>query len=442
MADLVKKSDLAIAIDGEEYQLDQIPSESSGVVLNAKKKLSGSINLAKLVEDLGLAGELVRIAYNGVGAAGPKFQQLQIEIQGFGYNVAKLCNQSALTISRFESASATVVDTLQVTYSFLLDGLEEIAVSTLAGVSKLAGDMAKAAEDLHKNFAKEADNAEILLGKAQRQKGDEALHLEVLKAQRIEAEHKRKLQESLLDDAKQLQDQAEAERRKMEMKEYEELTQDNTFINLINGLTSLVGLGKVLDTGADRAKGYAQLIKDALEKEEKYRQMRYKAMNDMVEFANFVLKCDNDTNVAQIAVDALHRTAGALKDLSVLMLQACEFWKMLQDHCNSLSGSQMKNLFDVAMKLPQEKRAKVWTSAEFKKSAVRFYAGWVALHCVCFEYIEPIKARQQELYAYLKENPTYEQSRRNLPELAAMFLKVLEERKEEISVGCTDTVAN
>ena len=65
--------------------------------------------------------------------------------------------------------------------------------------------------------------------------------------------------------------------------------------------------------------------------------------------------------------------------------------------------------------------------------AVRFYAGWVALHSVCTEYVEHIKKTQEDLYKYIVENPTYEQSRTNVHELAKIFLADLKQDQEAIA---------
>ena len=103
MADLVKRQKI-IEIKGESYVLDEIPSENSGVVMAEKEKLLGVIDLKTLVDDLGRVGGFIRIAYNGVGAAGYEHNDEQMEIQKIGYDIAHLCNKSALTIAKFKKA--------------------------------------------------------------------------------------------------------------------------------------------------------------------------------------------------------------------------------------------------------------------------------------------------------------------------------------------------
>ena len=140
--------------------------------------------------------------------------------------------------------------------------------------------------------------------------------------------------------------------------------------------------------------------------------------------------------MAECAVEALHEAIGALKHLSAVMMQAALFWKQMQDHCRSLAESEMQSQVETAMKkYSEEKRLKVWTSSSFKRKAIEFYSGWVALNSVCGVYMEQIKETQRDLYKYITENPTYEESKKALPDLAEKFMadlksdqKALEEK--------------
>ena len=94
----------------------------------------------------------------------------------------------------------------------------------------------------------------------------------------------------------------------------------------------------------------------------------------------------------------------------------------MQDHCKSLAEDEMQKTVETALtKYSDEKRLKVWTSKPFKTKAVQFYAGWVALNSVCTVYMKHIQETQMELYDYLRENPTYEQSRDNVKILQKIF---------------------
>ena len=430
------KPDLLVDLDGEEYQLDTIPRGDSKVVLDEKEKLLGAIDLKTLVDDLGRVGAFIRIAYNGVGAAGHRFTELQIEIQRLGYDVTKLCDKSALTVSKFKKASATVLTDLQATYGFLLDNFEDMAVETLTNVSKIAGDMEKAAIELHKEFEEEEKKVKTALEKTQRAKGEEAQRIIDKAKERDAFEEKRKEQLELMNDAQRLEREAEAQQRQIELKEEAAIGDiGNPLKTLFNSLTSLVGI-KVFDESAPekQAKMLKERRLDALKKANEFRQQRYEAMSRMTSFASKIKECQTEQNMAEAAAEALHEAIGALKELSVVMMQVAMFWKQMQDHCKSLAEDHMTKQVQKAMKdYSDEKRLKLWTSKPFKIQAVRFYAGWVALNGVCSLYVEHIKLVQKDLYAYLRENPTYEESRRNVRELADKFLTDLKRDQKAIA---------
>ena len=160
MADSVKpeetpKIDLVIKIGEETYALDKISSEKSGVVKEEKERLLGIIDLKTLVSDLGMVGGFIRVAYNGVGAAGYEHTEEQIEIQRLGYDITKLCDKSAVTVAKFKKASSSVLIDLQCTYGYLVENMEDMALETLSSVSKLAEEMEKAAMELREDFEAE-----------------------------------------------------------------------------------------------------------------------------------------------------------------------------------------------------------------------------------------------------------------------------------------------
>ena len=185
---MAAKPELDIEIEGENYRLDTLPADTSSVVLAEKERLLGAVDLKTLVNDLGRVGAFIRIAYNGVGAAGPKFTEQQIEIQRLGYDVTRLCDKSALTVAKFKKASSTVLTDLPATYEYLLDNLEEMAVETLSAVSKLAGEMEKAALELHHDFEQQAGKVKCTLEDTQKLKGEETLRIQELQKQRQQFE--------------------------------------------------------------------------------------------------------------------------------------------------------------------------------------------------------------------------------------------------------------
>ena len=136
---------------------------------------------------------------------------------------------------------------------------------------------------------------------------------------------------------------------------------------------------------------------------------------------------------AASASDCLHEATTALKRLCAVMMHTALYCKQMQVHCEVLAEDRMKYNMEKAMEYPYEKRVRVWTSNGFKRRAIELYAAWVALNSVCTTYAEHIKPIQKDLYEYLRENPTYEESRKSLKELAEKFLADLQKEQKAIA---------
>ena len=434
---LSAKPELTIVVEGEEYSLNVVPKESSKVVALEKEKLLGAVDLQVLVTDLGRVGKFIRIAYNGVGAAGPKFTEIQIEVQSLGYDITRLCDKSALTVAKFKKASATVLTSLKATYGYLIGHMEKIALVTLTNVSKLAGDMAKAALELHKEFKSEEEEVIKTLEKTQRAKGDEANRIEEKNKERKQLQLEHDKERKLMEDQHRLEREAEAERRIVEQKEDAAISSigyTNPVKAVINAFTSHLGF-KVFDEHAaeKQAMHWKEKKIEALKKENEIRQKRHDALAKMTEFAAKMTECKTEQNMAEAAENALHEAVGALKELAEVMMQAAQFWQQMEDHCKSLAEEGVKSQIETALELDKEMRMVIWTSDPFKEQAIQFYAGWVALNSVCTEYMEHIKLTQKDLHDYLKENPTYEESRQNIENLAQEFLSDVKKDQEALA---------
>ena len=313
-----------------------------------------------------------------------------------------------------------------------------MAVETLSAVSKLAGEMEKAALELHHDFEQQAGKVEYTLEGTQKVQSKEELRIQELQKQRQQFEDKKQEQMKLMEDAQRLEREAEAGRRHIEEKEDKAISSigsNNPLKLVVNACTSMLGIGKVFDEheAEKKAAHWKEKRIEALQVENKFRQQRYEALGKMTEFAMKIKECTTEQNMAEVAVEALHHSIGALKELSAVMMQAAQFWKQMQDHCHSLADSEVQQQVEKAMKLPEVKRRKVWTSKGFKRKAIHFYGGWVALHSVCSVYIEQIKLTQKDLYEYLKENPTWEESRKNVKSLAETFLSDLKRDQKAIA---------
>ena len=199
-----------VKISNEIHSLDVVPAPESQIVADANDMLLGAVDLKTLVNDLGHAGAFICIAYNGVMAAGPRYTELQNEIQWLGFDIAKLCDESALTVSKFKRASSTVLNKLKATYGYLLLNKENVVIKTLSSVSKIAGDMEKAAVALHEKFEKQEEKVRNTLKKTQIACGDAAVRIEEKEKEHQQLQIKLQHQQELLDDAQRLEHEAEA----------------------------------------------------------------------------------------------------------------------------------------------------------------------------------------------------------------------------------------
>ena len=320
------------------------------------------------------------------------------------------------------------------TYQFLLVGLEDIALETLASVSVVAKGMATAGEELHKDFADESLKVEGVLKDTMKEKGEEGRKKKEIEekerkfeADRIRAEKQREASE---------QEYAECEKRYREAEEKQEKAQasaGNPFKALVNAFVAPLGI-RAYDTEGDkeRAKEYQEEKLKHLDDMKQQREQRRAALEEIAVFAKHIIDCREDADLADAAIDALHKAMGGLQKLSALMLKVALFWKQMQMHCETLARDKMQKMIMRAMKRPEKERLRVWTAKSFKTQAIKYYAQWVALDDVCAIYMAKIKETQKTLYSYLTENPTLNEARANVRQIIIQFSDDLRRAHSEI----------
>ena len=411
-----------VKIGSEEFSIVEVPSSGTALVKKQREYLLGSIDLSSLMEELGRVGNFVSLAYNG--AAG--HTELQSQIREIGYNITKLCDKLAVTVSKFKQASGHILDHLKWTYQFLLDGLEDIALQTLASMSEVAKGMATAAEQLHKDFVDEFLKLEVKLKRVLERKKEITERLRKFEIDRIHAEKQRKASE---------QEYAECEKRYREAEENQEAKASaaNPFKAMVNAFVSPHGFTAFdMEGDKERAKEYREEKLKHLDNMKRQREQRRAALEEIAVFANHIIDCREDADLADAAIDALHKAMGGLQKLSALMLKVALFWKQMQMHCETLARDKMQKMIMRAMKRPEKERLRVWTAKSFKTQAIKYYAQWVALDDVCAIYMAKIKETQKTLYSYLTENPTLNEARANVRQIIIQFSDDLRRAHSEI----------
>lgn len=448
--------DSCVIIDGETYDLISIPSAESKLVKSAKREFLEQLDLHSLADDLGKLGKFMRLAYNGVAG----HTELQIKVQRVGYKITKLADKSAVTVYRFKETSQDVLEELKTTYQYLLEGLEKAAVINLSMMADKAAGMAEAAEELRNDFDQASDDVIKALEETQTAKGNQEKEKKTLEKKREEFDLKRQQAEKLEIIAREAEEKAEKLYNEAQAREEKaQGIHDNAQIKMstirwvadsitgvLTTVTSAAALTlicrlekaaeKLLEIG-DKA-GYEKAIKRAnrekmmhLEQMKKERDQRREAIQQCIEFTQKIISCKNDNDLAEVTINALHNSVGALKCLSATMMQATRFWEMMQLHCKELASRNMKDKVEKMIEMPKEERRNIWTSTGFKRDAVRHYTRWVLLDDLSSVYRLQIQNTSRELYKYLKENPTPEHAKRNMRHLAADLKEDLKKQYQE-----------
>ena len=156
--------------------------------------------------------------------------------------------------------------------------------------------------------------------------------------------------------------------------------------------------------------------------------MKRDALRKMAELTCDIKTADEEKELAKIAVDALHSVSGSLKSLIIFLTQAAMLWSQFGDYSRELSNSSAKQRIIKAL----EEQREYLGSNDFKERFYRYSCQWVALKSVNDACYQQIKATQQELFKYITENPTSEESRQNLKDLVGHFEKDLKAAQKHI----------
>ena len=328
-----------------------------------------------------------------------------------------------------------------------------MALETLSMLTDVAAEMAKAADELHSDFERALDDVINALEDTQKAKGAEEKQKKTREEERKDFESRVKQAEQRQKNALEAEEKAQLLYDKAQEKEDEALDKQDSLLKTVgrifNGMISAAGnamtgnIEKAAEAiqNIDDKSGYKEAMKMAnqekmkhLDELQKEREIRQKAIEECIEFAEKIGRCQDDNDLAEAAIEALHSSIGALKSLSAIMMKAAVFWQQMHSHCESMVKGDMQKLVQKAVdKYDGEKRQTFWTSTGFKKSAVRYYSKWVALDDVCGVYMLQIRNTRQDLYNYLEENPTIEQAKKNVRQLASEFAKDLKQAQEKLA---------
>ena len=328
-------------------------------------------------------------------------------------------------MSKFRMTADSIVTDLTGAYQFFLDDMEEMALTAIESVSDSAKQMEKAAQDLCDRFKQEKEKVLDVCRKTARTKDMEEQYLKDLekKEKEMEAESKRQEQEQLLAAKEEENLQKEIETATAE----EEKVAEKLAPNAADVVLGVVSFGIVPAYRISKTAKALGKIQDKIQQLHRNKRTEVErqrnALKELEECARKIAECsDKQQNVRDQAIPALHGAVGALSNLATIMQKAATFWKTMQQMCEQQSDGKLEALLEKAQKYEdREKRMKAYQNNAVKKRCVKMYAAWVAMETVCDEYTEKIKISREELYKYLCENPTIEESHERIPLLCREF---------------------
>ena len=412
--------------EGDSLSVVEKPPRDCNAVVEARKSMLGQVDLDGLLSDLVTVGKFIRIAYNGVAGD----TDLQITMRELGFEIAELCDDSGLTISKFRMTADSIVTDLTGAYQFFLDDMEEMALTAIQSVGDSAKQMAEAAQGLCDRFKQEKDKVLKVCRSTAEKKGVEEDTLKQLeeKEKEMEAEAKRQAQLQLLAAEEEKKLQKEIENAVTE----EEKVAEKLSVNAADVALGVMTLGILPAYRLSKAAKAMDKIQGKIDRLHKTKQDEVKrqrnALKQMEECARQIAQCSNkQMNVREQAIPALHGAVGALSNLATIMQKTATFWKSMQQMCEEQANGKLEALLETAQKYDDpNKRLKAYQSTTVKKRAVQMYVSWVAMEAVCDDYIQKIKVSRQELYDYLCENPTIEESQQRIKLLCKEFSETID----------------
>jgi uncharacterized protein YaaR (DUF327 family) len=422
-----------VKYEGDELSVLEKPPRDCKAVVEARENMLGSVDLDGFLNGLTTVGKFVRIAYNGVAGD----TELQTTMREIGFDIAELCDDSGLTIGKFRMTADSILTDLTGAYQFFLDGMEEMAITAIESVGDSAKQMEVAANKLCDRFKEEKKKVLGVCRKTAQNKGFREQEVKKLeeKQQQMEAESEKVAKEQTLAAKEQETLQKEIEQATAE----EEKLTENLAPNAADVILAVVTVGILPAYRIIKAVKMMEKIQSRIDRlhdnRKKEVERQRKALKEMEDCAKAIAQCsDKRVSVKDQAIVALHGAVGALSSLATIMQKAAAFWKSMQNMCEEQSNGKLERLLGTAQKYEDpEERRKAYQNVAVKKRAMKMYVSWVAMEVVCDEYVKKIKGSREELYKYLCENPTIEQSQERIPLLCREFSEQISAENEKMA---------
>ena len=443
------------ANDEKKYSILCQPDANSALVLAQKKEFC-DFDLETLNADLDVVGHFMLIAFTAAAAAPPTKEMtlIKVQIKELSISIADLCRKSSVTVTDFAATSKIILEEMECTYQFLIDGYEKMAIVSMASISTYAQKMAETASQLQK--ACEAERKKVMkaiksceFGKthADKENADKGRLAGVLDEELKSLEEEEKKLEEDEKEAKEL-------RKKYEKMEDEEISKIRTsaFEAVANLLTAPAcmavncaavattgsapiteGLGTMIFSGdkkdaSKRAEMYKEKEELHFQREIKFHKERKAKIQKKIDVMSKIESCKEKQDYTIVANKCLHEVVNCLNDVTRVLARVTEFWENLQRYCERLAAGGIKPMIEKSLEsYNKTERIDIWTERSFKVKAVRYYARWVAFHSLCVEHKIKINVTKETLYGYISANPTCEEANKEFSKLTRQHKKLLED---------------
>ena len=186
------------------------------------------------------------------------------------------------------------------------------------------------------------------------------------------------------------------------------------------------GIGKTADNYATIAGNYAKEKSSYLNMLMELQKEERDALSEISELTKKMQNQGINAELAQAAVDSLHRAVGALREIVVIVGDLKLFWAQMALNCKLLAKSDVREKIERCMKRPAQERIKAYSDPRFQVRLLQLTAKWSALRLISMEYKESVSNTHSKMGATILQNPNVEDASALAKTLSDKLVKKIE----------------
>ncbi|XP_064651758.1 uncharacterized protein LOC135502717 [Lineus longissimus] len=407
-----------IRIHGVTHSLHEPPPPDSVIVENEVRTLAPKFEIGSILRKMDIVADCLSMAYYGVVAdAGlhKKVQDMQFDVLGLSHIMDR-------TVMQYRTKAGDIIGDLECGFGYLLDGFEKEALESFQAICVTSEQLKEMSETLKEKIHEKEEKFKGLLDHVT-EKHRETMS-EANAKQESSVTNKQKLIEKKLKQAEE--DTFVSLSRCTNFEEMERDARKNDTAATKSASSFSHGFFKMVTLGfyegdpivAEQQDKLANIAREDLQNEREELKRYHDAQNKAHEALNELtqsLKCTED-----IAEMALRGAETGIKSLQASLQSAVGVWDNLHEECESISNSE--SLFaKLRERKTEEERKEFWSCPTFKKGAMKFYARWVALQCICDKFHKGMNRIEQKLHFCIQDNPSVREAKDKIPRLIEQF---------------------